>query len=358
MPQPKVVIIGASAGGLPPLTAIVERLPPGFPACVLVVMHTRSDSNGVLPLLLNRVSPLPVAFAEDHDVPADGRIYVARPDLHLLAVGNELRVLHGPRENGFRPAIDPLLRTAARAWGSRVIGVILSGALDDGTNGLSVVKAHGGTTIAQDPDEATIDSMPRSAIETVGVDYVLRTADIASLLVQLGGRSAKAGEAMARSRELEPQLPSESTQVASMEKMYGPPSALTCPECGGSLWEIVEGRALRYQCHTGHRFSPDTLDSEQRSAVDSALWTAVRVLEEHADLKMRMARRAAAGGLANMSSSFEAAARDAHAQAQQISRVLFGSGRQAPPAPTASGGVRRRSGRPPARATAASRRTR
>ena len=131
---------------------------------------------------------------------------------------------------------------------------------------------------------------------------------------------------MARRKELEPQLPAESTEVASMREMYGEASALTCPECGGALWEIEDGRVVRYQCHTGHQFAPDSLQSEQRDAVDGALWSAVRVLEEHAELKMRMARRALDGGLTNVSAGFEEGARDAHQQAQQIRALLFSAG--------------------------------
>lgn len=322
MPQRDLIVIGASAGGLQPLTTIIEGLPADLPACVLIVVHTRANANGVLPSILNRVSSLPVAFAKDGDRLQHGHIYVARPDFQLLITPTALRVLHGPRENGFRPAIDPLFRTAGRALGSRVIGVILSGALDDGTYGLSVIKQRAGIAIVQDPRDAVISNMPRSAIQHVDVDYVLRAAEIAPLLVRLTSEEA-GGHVMARQDELEPQLPAEATEVASMRDMYGEPSALTCPECGGALWEIEDGRVVRYQCHTGHQFAPDSLQSEQRDAVDGALWSAVRVLEEHAELKMRMARRTLDGGLMNVSAGFEEGARDAHQQAQQIRALLF-----------------------------------
>jgi two-component system chemotaxis response regulator CheB len=326
MPRRDIVVIGASAGGLPPLTTIIEGLPADFQACVLVVVHTRAGTNGVLPSILSRVSSLPVTFATDGDMLRRGHVYVARPDFQLIVTPRAVRVLRGPRENGFRPAVDPLFRTAARAFGARVIGIVLSGALDDGTYGLSVIKQGGGTAIAQDPDEADISSMPLSAIRHVDVDYVLRAGNIAPLLVQLTSEEAAGGQAMAQRKELEPQLPAEATEVASMREMYGEPSALTCPECGGALWEIEDGRVVRYQCHTGHQFAPDSLQSEQRDGVDVALWNAVRVLEEHAELKMRMARRARDGGLTNVSAGFEEGARDAHQQAQQIRSVLFSGG--------------------------------
>lgn len=322
MPQHDVIVVGASAGGLQALTAIVERLPATLEACVLVVMHTRAESNGVLPDILRRFTAIPVQFATHADQLQRG-IYVAPPDVHLIVTRDGLSLVHGPRENGFRPAIDPLFRTAARTLGSRVIGVILSGALSDGTYGLSVIKQHGGLAIVQDPGDAVISSMPKNAIDAVEVDHVLPADAIAGILERLTREDAPGGLTMARSKDLEPQLPSENTQVSAMQERYGAPSSLTCPDCGGALWEVQEGRVVRYQCHVGHQYGPDSLEAEHCEAVDGALWTAVRVLEEHAELKMRMARRASAGGLTVVGRGFEDGARDAHRQAQEIRAVLF-----------------------------------
>jgi two-component system chemotaxis response regulator CheB len=323
MSQHDIIVIGASAGGLEPLSAIVDALPADLSACVLIVVHTRADSIGGLPGILERSSRLPVRFAKDGDPLKVGHIFVARPDFQLIVTPERLRVVHGPRENGFRPAIDPLFRTAARAFGDRVVGIILSGALDDGTHGLNVIKRHGGIAIVQDPEEALISSMPQSAIRHVDVDHVLRAVDIAPLLEQLSEEEASGGDAMARRKEFEPQLTVKANEIRSLSELYGSPSPLTCPECGGALWEIEDGRVVRYQCHTGHQFAPDSLQAEQQNAVDGALWNAVRVLEEHAELKMRMARRAHDGGLMNVSAGFEKGAREAHEQAQQIRAVLF-----------------------------------
>jgi two-component system chemotaxis response regulator CheB len=326
MPRRDLVVIGASAGGLEALRAILKRLPSSFDACVLVVMHTRADANGVLPDILERVSTLPVAFGQTGDRLTPGHTYVAPPDYHMLVTGSSLSIVHGPRENGFRPAIDPLFRTAARERGVGVIGVILSGALSDGAFGLSVIKQHGGIAIVQDPDDATIGNMPRNAMNAVDVDYVLPAAEIAAELMRLTAEAAEGDDLMARTRDLEPQLPSENTQVSEMLDRYGAPSGLTCPDCGGALWEVQEGRLVRYQCHVGHQYAVDSLDAEQRGAVDTALWSAVRVLEEQSELKMRMARRAEGNGLLNVAEGFHASARDAHAQAQQIRSVLFTAG--------------------------------
>jgi two-component system chemotaxis response regulator CheB len=328
MPKRDIVVIGASAGGLEALTAIVRQLPASLQACLLIVQHTRANGNGVLPQILERASELPVSFAENGDPIEPGHIYVARPDCHLLVTAAGLRVARGPRENGFRPAIDPLFRTAAREFGPRVVGVILSGALSDGTFALNVIKHQGGVAIVQDPEEALIPSMPRSAMNAVDVDYVLAASRIAQTIERLSRMPTGGAGTMARTEELEPQLRSEEIQVSEMEERYGAPSALTCPDCGGALWEVEDGRVVRYQCHVGHQYASDSLEAEQRVTLDGALWTAVRVLEQHAELKLRMARRAQASGLANVSEGFAEGARDAHAQAQQIRGVLIAGGEQ------------------------------
>jgi two-component system chemotaxis response regulator CheB len=329
MAHQDVIVIGASAGGLQALSAVLGSLPDTLPACVLVVIHSSATGSGMLPEILGRATALPVAFGRDRDPVEPGRIYVARPDCHLLVTADGLHVVRGPRENGFRPAVDPLFRTAARAFGPRVIGVILSGALGDGTYGLSVIKHHGGTAIVQDPDDAIISSMPLNAIRSVEVDHVLPARDIGGTiehLTRIVDEREGVGEMPRRKDDLEPQLQSEETEVAEMQELFGPPSALTCPDCGGALWEVQEGRVLRYQCHVGHQYAPDNLEESQRDAIDGALWSAVRALEEHAALKMRMADRAAGGGLSKVSEGFAAGAREAHEQAQLIRTLLFSSG--------------------------------
>ena len=304
---------------------IVGQLPQSLQACVLVVMHTPSNGTGVLPQILARVSSLPVAFAENgHDLRA-GHIYVAPPDRHLIVASEKLALVHGPRENGFRPAIDPLFRTAARQVGARGIGVILSGALSDGTYGLSVIKQYGGVAIVQDPEEAVVRSMPQSALNYVDIDLVLPAARIAESIERLAGSvdGREGGPGMPRANDVEPQLLSEKTEVADMTSLFGPPSGLTCPDCGGALWEIEEDRVRRYQCHVGHQYAPENLEAGQRDAIDSALWSAVRVLEEHAELKLRMAHRAASSGLNMVSEGFAEGARDAREQADRIRSVLL-----------------------------------
>jgi two-component system chemotaxis response regulator CheB len=331
MPNHDVIVIGGSAGALEPLKRIVELLPDTLAASVFIVIHTKAEGDGVLPEILRRRTRIGVAFARDHDPIEPRRIYIAPPNCHLLVARSEVRVVRGPRENGFRPAVDPLFRTAATTFGARVVGVVLSGALGDGAYGLSVIKHHGGVAVVQDPSDATFNSMPYRALAAVDADYVAAADDIAAIIARLcsepandARRATGQGEkTMARSKDSEPQLPSDDSDVAAMEKRYGAASSLTCPDCGGALWEVEEGRVLRYQCHVGHQYAPDVLDTEQRDAVDGALWSAVRALEEHSELKRRMARRAESTGLSTVAEGFKESARDAHRQAQQIRTVLF-----------------------------------
>src|SRR4051812_40023154 len=236
-----IVVIGASAGGLQALTAIVERLPAALSASVLIVVHSSGNGPGVLPQILERINLLPVGFASDGEALVQGRIYIARPDLHLIVGPNSLALAHGPKENGFRPAVDPLFRTAAREYGARVIGVILSGGLDDGTQGLMEIKRRGGVAIVQDPAEADFSSMPASAIEKVKVDRVVPVAEIAAELVRwIHIPVPKGAGAMRKKNNGEPDRAEMGEKwLAAGHK--APPSAFTCPECGGALWELRDG---------------------------------------------------------------------------------------------------------------------
>lgn len=191
--------------------------------------------------------------------------------------------------------------------------------------GLSVIKHHGGVAVVQDPQDALFASMPQNAIRSVDVDRVLPADDIAEAIILAADRIAESqeGAEMQRSKGIEPQQLAQETDIADMNEAFGPPSGLTCPDCGGALWQVEEERVVRYQCHVGHQYAPDNLDDAQRDVIDGALWSAVRVLEEQAELKTRMARRAGDGGLEVVSEAFAASARDAHQQAQQIRAVLF-----------------------------------
>lgn len=181
--MPKIVAIGASQGGVGALRKVASGLPADFPCAVLVVLHTGAEPSS-LPSLLTAAGPLPASHAENNERIAPGRIYVAPHDRHLLLVDGRMELSHGPRENYARPAIDPLFRAVAEAYGPDAIGVVLTGRLNDGTAGLFEIKRRGGRAIVQDPASAEAPGMPRSALENVAVDFCLPLSEIARQIVR------------------------------------------------------------------------------------------------------------------------------------------------------------------------------
>jgi two-component system chemotaxis response regulator CheB len=295
MPGHDIVVVGASAGGVEALSQLARGLPPQIPAAIFVVLHTPPFGNSVLPLILKRAGRLPVAHARDGEPIQTGRIYVAPPDHHLLVGRGFVRLVRGPRENRNRPAVDPLFRTAARAYGRRVVGVVLSGTLDDGTAGLMAIKRLGGVAIVQDPDDALFAGMPQSAIENVEVDHVVPLDFVADLLDKLAREPVEETEEESVPEDLDKEAAIEALDLAAIEngERPGTPSTFACPECGGTLWELQEGELTRFRCRVGHAFSPDSLLAEQSEALETALWSAFRALEAG---EPRFGREADSGG--------------------------------------------------------------
>jgi two-component system, chemotaxis family, protein-glutamate methylesterase/glutaminase len=272
-----LVVIGASAGGVDTLKRVVAGLPPDLAATVCIVLHIAPNSPSALAGILARSGPLGCRPAADGERLRPGEILVAPPDRHLEIEDNHTRLTVGPRENGHRPAIDTLFRSAARAREHRVIGVILSGTRDDGAAGLARIKAAGGATIVQDPDEALYSGMPASALAKVSVDAVVPSEQIAGTIAR-----------MVRSEGLRP--------VDTPNDAFGPTapaerSISVCPECGGGLTETREAGVLQWQCRGGHRYSPESLADAQSASVETALWAAIRALHERQALIERMAQQ-------------------------------------------------------------------
>jgi two-component system, chemotaxis family, protein-glutamate methylesterase/glutaminase len=292
------VVIGGSAGAFDSLRSIVRGLPGNFPGSIFVVLHLFADFSSTLHLQISRWGHLPARQPIDGDPVAQGRIYIARPDHHMTLEGGRIRMMKGPRENRHRPAIDPLFRTAAREYGPRVMGVVLSGLFDDGSAGLFAVKERGGVAIVQDPEDAERGEMPRHAIEYARPQYVLKTEDIASHLVTLATsdmvetdmatkRSAKAsGKGNGSESSSEPR---ENLKASYSEEGEGMPSVFACPECHGVLWELKDQEIIRFRCRVGHSYGPQSLTKEMSAASESALWAAMRALEEKAALQRRVA---------------------------------------------------------------------
>jgi len=307
-PADDVVVVGTSTGGVDALRAFVAGLPPQFAAAVLIVMHV-GNNNSILPALLAGSTRLPVRHARDGDVLEPARILVAPPDFHLTVErdgaagagnGHGRAVLaRSARENYARPAIDPLFRSAAAAFGVRAIGVILTGHLDDGTAGLAAIKACGGKAIVQLPEEAFVPDMPENALRHVEVDRVLRLADIPHALEQMVDNNLAAARAAPRDVpewvRVENQYLVGEGDMESLARI-GTPSVYTCPECHGTLWELRAAGQHRYRCHTGHAFTALHLNEQQGVAVEESLWSALRALQEKEKLLREMANTALAAG--------------------------------------------------------------
>jgi two-component system chemotaxis response regulator CheB len=335
-----IVVIGASAGGVEALRELARNLPRDFPAAVFIVVHIPTDSPSMLPRILERSGPLPAKHAKDGEAIVPGHIYVAPPNHHLLLKRGAAWVIYGPKENGHRPAIDPLFRTAARAYGHRVVAVVLSGNLNDGSHGLRTVKAHGGTVVVQDPEDALYPGMPSAAIEHVEVDHVFPIAAIADLLTRLVREPIPEGPPVPRPDEVESERPGKRAAEGELVNMSlgGEPSVYTCPECHGNLWEIREGTLSRYRCRVGHSYTEDTLIFEKGESLEAALWSALDALEEQASLTQRMAERAREMGNERRVLALEDRVLDLEDRARLVREVLLNGLPKTLPAETGGGG--------------------
>jgi two-component system chemotaxis response regulator CheB len=298
MAHREIVVVGASAGGIPALTALVAGLPADFPAALVVAVHIQPYAVSRLPEILTRAGPLPAAHAIHGAEIVPGRIYVAPPDRHLLVRRGWLELTRGPRENHARPAIDPLFRTAARAYGPRAIGIVLSGALYDGSLGLLAIETRGGVAIVQEPQEAPFDSMPRNALRFVTADHVLRAAAMPAVLDTLV-REPLAAEGVLAMTDDEERI-DDAVSATFAEQVDGEradeTTVYTCPDCGGVLWQAGDGAELGFRCHVGHAYAPEVLLSEKSEELEAALWSSLRLLKEKVTLARQMAHRAAIDG--------------------------------------------------------------
>jgi two-component system chemotaxis response regulator CheB len=293
-----------------------------------MVLHIPADATSMLPTILSRDAALPVAHATHGEPIKPGRVYVAPPDRHLLIDDDRIKLVHGPKENLHRPSIDALFRSAARWAGPRVIGVVLTGALDDGTVGMRAIKQRGGVAIVQDPLEAAFASMPRSVMQSIKVDYSLPLREIGPLLSELSRQAAVEGDhPVADELEIEAKIAEQeldsSQLIASVEKL-GTVSKLTCPDCHGALWEIHDDEILRYRCHVGHAFSAEGLSDGQSGMLEVALWSAVRALEEQMLLAKRIVERARRSNHHRAAHTFERRAAEAARNSAVIRELLLG----------------------------------
>jgi two-component system chemotaxis response regulator CheB len=306
----RLIVVGASLGGVAGLKRLVAGLPGTLPAALLAVLHIGSHRS-ILPGLLSAQSALPVSHAQDGEKIEPGRVLIAPPDHHLVVVDGQLRLSRGPKENFARPAIDPLFRSAALAYGGSTIGVVLTGMLDDGTAGLQAIKLCGGVAIVQDPRDALEPSMPASALKHVKVDHCVPLASLPALLTSLSAPPADPSPVLANGR-LHHEQALFFGQGHAMDHLsaIGKPSPIACPECHGGLWEQVGSTPAQYRCRTGHAFTERSLEHALAAAGDDANWNALRALQERQLFLQHMAAHRRSSGDADEAARLEAAAKE------------------------------------------------
>ena len=327
MAKRDIVVIGASAGGVYALKALAAALPANFKGTIFVVLHVSAHSPSYLPEILNHAGPLKASHPKDGEPIQPGHIYVAPPDHHLLVEYDQVIVKKGPKENRFRPSIDALFRSAAYSYGSRVIGVVLTGLLDDGTSGIWSVKRLGGVGIVQEPEDALYSSMPDNVLQHVDVDYQVPITGLAPLLCRLIEETVTD-----KPDPLEKELERIETEVniAAQDNAFemgilelGQLTPLTCPECSGALVSIKEGKLIRYRCHTGHAYTASSLLADVTQTVEESFWKAVRSLEETVILLEQSGRQFAEGGNAEAAEQFLQKARETRERAAKARKFIF-----------------------------------
>lgn len=322
-----IIVIGASAGGFEAIRRLVAGLPAGLPASVFIVWHMSPDIKGLMPQVLNRFNTLPAGNAMDKEPIEKGRVYIAPPDHHLLIERNRIRITRGPKENRFRPAVDPLFRSAAYAYGPRVIGIILSGALDDGTAGLWTIKWYNGVAVVQDPDDAEVPSMPQNALEAVKVDYKVPVAEMPQLLANLVNEPAPVYDEMNGKEDertkMEIGIAMENETLKKNLMDLGELSPYTCPECHGVLTSFREANRLRFRCHTGHAFSSDSLLASISENIEVNLWSAIRSVQESIMLLNHMGDHYAAMNQPGLAAMYFKKAKEAEGRAHIVRKAVL-----------------------------------
>lgn len=317
-----IVAIGASTGGVQALRFLASRLPTDFAAIVLVTIHLPSTPMSHLDRLLTAAGPLPARFATEGERVAKGRIYIAPPERHLLIESERLILGRGPRENRARPAIDPMLRSVAACCGFRAVGLVLTGALDDGAAGLCALSQCGGITLVQDPSDAICQDMPLAALGRIEPDHVAALADIPALLQSIVAEPAgKPTQAPSRIRT-EVNIARDGQRSMSETDRLGKPSVFVCPDCGGTMWEIEDGGPLRFRCHIGHAYSAGLLNLALDQNLRYAMGMSLRTLDERIALARRLGREASTNGYALTAANWAAKAQEYEKEAEVIVAAL------------------------------------
>lgn len=291
-----IVVIGTSAGGLDALDVLIGQLPAGLPATLFIVQHMSPENTGeALLSRLGRHRTFRCMLGRDRERFERGCIYIAPPDHHMLVKERSLTITQGARENRYRPAVDPMFRSAAVAHGSRVIGVVLTGMLDDGTSGLTAIKRCGGVTVVQDPKDAEYPEMPENADRNLDVDHCVPLAGMGGLLVKLVNGKPRQPKRIPRDVAAEAKIAERVLTGIQPIDSLGERTPYACPACGGPLWEVPEQGKPRFRCHTGHSFSATSLLDGGTDKLEENLWITLRMLEERLHLLLRMANKDGSG---------------------------------------------------------------
>lgn len=324
-PPKFIVVIGASAGGLNALTEMVQSFRKGLDVAYCIVLHlSRKGIGDFVVHRLKQVTSMPCSIAVNGAAIKKDCIYIARPNQHLLVKENKFLLGAGPEENRFRPSIDVLFRSAAVAYTSHAIGVILSGLLDDGTSGMWAIKRSGGTCVVQDPNEAEYPDMPLSVIENMDVDHVSTLAGIGSLIpaiikIKKGRKKPAPKDVIAESKIAE----QTAAGIDDVMKLDVEQSIFACPDCGGGLWEAKNDVIKRYRCHIGHAYTERDLVLKQAQAAGNTLWAALRMMEERKHLLKKMEGQYAKKGYMSLSTNNIEKQKEMTQHIDKLKEILF-----------------------------------
>jgi two-component system chemotaxis response regulator CheB len=319
--------VGASAGGVEALKTLAGGLPADLDAAVCVVLHLYAGAESRLAEIISRQGSLTAVQARGGEQLVPGQIYVAPPDRHLSVRGTQALVTRGPHENGVRPSIDVLFRSAALAYGRRSVAVVLSGTRDDGVAGASAIGETGGCVFVQDPADSLFATLPERTVASDHPDRILPLAELAPAIatqVQRLSEEVEVRENDGGEMSLESGYATLDAEALERDALPGEPSVYGCPACGGVLWELDDSELLRYRCRVGHAYSAETAVQAQGESVETALWTALRALQERAQLSERLAARVGKAGADRSRQRFEAIAEETRGQAESIRRLLAG----------------------------------
>jgi two-component system chemotaxis response regulator CheB len=326
MPARELVVVGTSMGGVEALVRLVRKLPAEFPAALLVVEHLPPGCRSRLPEILSRAGPLAATHPRGGESIIPGHIYIAPPDYHLLVEPGRLALSHTAHENRFRPSIDPLFRSAARHYGTRVIAILLSGGAGDGIAGLLAVRNAGGVAVVQHPDDAYAPGMPQNAIQLAGADYILPVAAMAALLERLVGRSDATGGGGQMSIdpiEKMSQFVDRDMLAQQNGERPGQTSVYSCPECGGVLWQVDQKEMVRFRCHVGHAYYAEQLLQGQAETLEAALWSAVRMFRERSTLAHQLAQAERSRGNAETAGRYQEQGDLSQRHGEAIQQILL-----------------------------------